>query len=151
MNINRLTKAINEGNSSNIKNEIKKIIDINILRLYELLNIRLFDKMTEIILKYVKFQYCDKTKYYLINMSDTLVNDRNNFCHNINQKRDNEQKILEDAIKKSYQEEFIDCFENNIQECSKKRKKCEIQTINENETIERSFNRRDTIHVLKKK
>ena len=147
-NINRLTDANKQEKSIDVKYNLKTIVNINILRFYELLSVRLFDIKIEIISKYLKLKFYNKTKYYLINIIDSLVIDRDIFCHKINEKRDSEQKIMEDSIKKSIQLEFNNVSEIIVKEdTSKKRKECETKIIPENN----SLHKRITFNVLKEK
>ena len=151
-NINRLTDANKQEKSIDVKYNLKTIVNINILRFYELLSVRLFDKKIEIISEYVKFQCCEKTKYYLIKMKDSLVIDRDIFCHKINEKRYGEQKIMENSIIKSSQLEFNNVSENIVQEdTSKKRKECETTIVSENHSFIGSFHKRITFNVLKER
>ena len=152
-NINILNNATKQGNTIDIKYSLKTIVNINILRFYELLNVRLFDKKIEIISKYLNFQCHEKTKYYLINIIDSLVTERDIFCHKINEKRDSEQKIMENSIKKSCRHSLNTPDSEIIvqEDTSKKRKKCETSIISENNTVLGSFLKRITFNVHKQK
>jgi hypothetical protein len=129
-NINRYINCL----SVNIKHSLKKIIIINISKIYDILYINLFDKKVEIISKRMGQERCDENKGVFRNMIKMNIEDREIYCHEINQKnkiRNLEQVDLEIIITTNIDQE----------ETSKKRKN--------DENVNTSLIKKITISVFK--
>jgi hypothetical protein len=87
--------------SENIKDSLKKIIIINMNRLFEMLSVHLFDKQINILCERHSVQICENTKSFLIEMMDFLIDYREKYCSTANTKnldREIEQNSLEKVI-----------------------------------------------------
>ena len=128
-NISRYDKNL----STNIKDSLKKIIMINVSRLYDILNVRLFDKQIDIIYKNAIVQCCNKAKTFLTNMMEKCIMLREHCCFGINQRneiRNLEQKKLENIITANLsQEETQKKRKNEETENSEKYNKGTIKRI----------------------